>query len=274
MGVSSSSKSITEPDKQMAIDLVKKLITTPNVHFASVLFACGRLFILIGEDHERIDLKDYHLIKLMRDVCGKVQADLFIEDTHVFRKDFRFRTLSKEETVSNINEMQKEGNSLDIQRVAAQQACDTFRVHAVDVRDQGFIKFAYEAEELIKDAKIRSRIYTLYSISLHQNLEYVLSLTRSSIKKGFEESKQVSRQNASTLTHEIMPVVNTHDLSLQALYDAYSKLVDIYLFPRMCRLDNSNVCFFYGGFNHAKRTSACVEQLPDVETLFSFLRPE
>lgn len=263
-----TSSSITEHDKQWAINVVKVLIQTPNIHFAKIIFACQRLFIIIGEEHEAIEIQELKLLQMMKDFCGKeVNIDLFIESGHLFRDELRYRTASVKETEKKVQEYEEMGaDSLQLQRVAAEMSCDTFRVHAVDVRDRGFITYAFPNP---KNGEYQSDFANrCYSITLKQNLDFVMRLTRSSIRKGIEETKQVSTKNALKLKSQIEPLENTWDFD--EIWNGYSKLVDIYLLARMCRKDNSNVCFFYGGQNHAERTVQCIENLPNAKVLYSF----
>jgi hypothetical protein len=163
---------------------------------------------------------------------------------------------------------QQGATSLQLQRVAAEFACDTFRVHAVDVRDQGYMLFALSVSSDMPD-NIRRDVTRCYSITLQQNLQYTLKLARSSIAKEIDASKQISLDNALVLGESITALENTDHG--QDVFDAYTKLVDIYMFPRMCRKDNSNVLFFYGGQIHAERAAACARQLPKSEVLFSYI---
>ena len=222
-----------------------------------------------GESHEELLLEDVKVLKTMRDLCGKVTADIFVESAHLFRSELRFRTASAQEIDGKIEDYVQHGaNSLQLQRVAAELACDTLRVHAIDVRDQGYMVFALQLYSTLPK-QLQRDITRCYSITLQQNLDYTLKLARSSIAKGIDASKQISLDNAVALQKSIRPLENKHNS--QDVFDGYGKLVDIYLFPRMCRKDNSNVLFFYGGQHHAERAAACARQLPGSEVLFNYL---
>ena len=264
--------SVTAEDRAWAVAATEELCKTANVFYARVFVASDRLFVLIGEQHAPMKPQDMPLLRAIRELCGAVRVDIFLESAHLYRSEYRTRTLSNEQVDTKINEYLKQGaDSLQVQRVVAELDCDTFRVHTVDVRDNGFMFFTFNIAPNLQPRAVEM-VTDCYSITLQTNLDYVLKLARSSTRKGLNGSQDISNQNANALADEIRPLESTVDLD--NVWGAYSKLVDIYMFPRMCREDNSKTCFFYGGQNHAQRTAACVAQLPGTELLFSFDRPD
>jgi len=58
------------------------------------------------------------------------------------------------------------------------------------------------------------------------------------------------------------------------VWRAAARLVDMYTFSRMLRRDNTNICIFYGGANHAGALYGAFMDIPGAELIDSYTRED
>ncbi len=295
MGANASSETLSTSRKQKATDnngvaesalglsLAQDVYQeTPNIFYALVVRVDARTYLLLGEYHTAIDIDDFAWLKRLRKLCHTTPVDIFVEDNFWYRRELRERHKTFEEIDQDLQTLQHGNDSLNLHRIVSQVACDTFRVHAVDVRDQGFMGFYFTIVPKIQgvaDEGATGGTYSCngnnqmcqdlvycYSVTLETNLTLVASMAKKNIRKGLRNTQETATVFVNEMDAQIKQAINTK--RLPKVWKAYSKLVDMYMLPRMCRADNNNLCIFYGGANHAKRTGLALQNMPGAKVLF------
>lgn len=264
MGNSSSSTSTVETVKSM-------LESTPNTGYGCIVNIGERTYIFVGEDHINVPSSQLPILSMFEDLCGKVNADIFVEVAYEARELYRYRYKTSAETKAKIEELQEHGaDSLQLQREAAKLNCESFRVHAVDVRDLGFMNFFFRIYNFISDKSpaAANAATECYSLTLQNTLDYVKKIARKSLRKSVAQIKPVVRKSISSISKEVKKLAWSTDID--SVWDAYSKLVDIYLMARMARTDNHSICFYYGGENHARRCADVFKSISGADLKFEY----
>jgi hypothetical protein len=245
----------------------------------SVFTHHDRIFVIVGEQHSKKDSEKNVFVKFIKGLCHNNPADVFIEGSFVFNKEaYRFK--SRPETAftdEDVYKMTKEKgiDTLDQSRRIGLLNCPNLRTHAIDVRDQGWMKYSREVVRPLKKEcfKFYKEITECYSMTLFYSLQFVLKLARSSTRKAVPELVPVIDKHREM----VVPLIEAAEGSrhMKVVQPAYSKLVDIYLLPRMFREDNHKLCVFYGGDNHAQAVMEAMKAFPNLIHLeLEFIFPE
>lgn len=249
---------------------------TSNIQGLYVVKALGRHFIFIGEAHKYEEtLDDISLIRFMREICGTVPIDFFIEEFIDERWGLRYRTVRQSE-ISRImsKEHDDEMDSLNLIRSQSKAACDTHRIHAVDVRDRGFACYLFDVHEDLDDFSERfdQRVTQCFSYTLQNNLDCVVKLANKSKNVALKGAADAVARFTALVAERVRGVKHAWDIMV--LSYAYAMLVDVYTFARMCRADNSNVCIFYGGQYHAQHLrDVALRLLPNATLQSDYTSP-
>lgn len=267
-------------DEQMlALRLAQQIFeNTSNIVYTLVVRVENRTYLMFGEYHTELAIDDFVWMKELRTLCDTTPIDIFVEDNFWYRHQLRVRQKTFDDINRDLRTVKHNNNSLNFHRIVSQVACDTFRVHAVDVRDQGFMEFYFtivpKMEASIDKAggyvcttnKACQNLVYNYSITLQTNLSLVASLARKNIAKGLHNTQETASSFVRANQAQIKKAIRTRDLA--NLWTAYAKLVDLYMLPRMCRADNNDLCIFYGGASHARLTGSGLKAMPGAKVLF------
>lgn len=263
MGSSHSTEDVVNDVREIAE-------TTENVHYASVMLLNGRLYIFIGETHEKMNLEDLPILKKFRQWCDAgVNMDIFVEAAYNLRQEYRHRETN---TDANIEQemkyiVEEKGNSLELQREATKLNCDRFRVHVVDVRTSGIKHYAYFVRPKLS-TEVQNKLNFTFALSLQTLTDLVLKITKSSATLCTPEIRARIQTAIHDYTQQIKDEKKWFDF--HHVWNCYSYLVDIYLINRMCRSDNHPICIFYGGENHAIRCFETLKEVPGVDIKFEY----
>ena len=256
------------PSSSAAIQLLQELekaTSKGSINNVRSFNLGNKTIILVGERHEQVPLGEKPLFVdfLRRLDCTEV-VDVFVEDNHYFREDYRFKRISQEEAdaeAAQSDAPMSRDSLVSVRRQAKVNKCDDkIRTHAVDVRDNGYQQLDTETGRKLNEREVRAYALTL----LYTELEGVVRMVHSSARKseyaaaitGFMRNwaRSIGRACEHILdklgpgaSEEVVNQMN------QVLFQAHSELVDIYTFARMLRRDNSDLLIFYGGSNHADR---------------------
>lgn len=235
-------------EPEYLVDELLPHLETSNIESVTVHELDGKNFIMIGESHGTQELREENK-KTFASFLQRLDAecncniDVFVENNWTNRGESK----NKQHWTTPDAMMEMGGDSLDTTRVAVQE-CDKIRLHNVDVRDEGFLQFAYspysEDDNLIR----------MYGMSLNTNAQLMQTIARKSVRKINEKYKPVVTQQIDDVAQHARSLINTSEFS--PIWNAYSMLNDPYTLARMLRRDNSDLCIFYGGDNHAQRLNS------------------
>lgn len=178
-------------------------------------------------------------------------------------------------TPENLIEQHPEADTLDFVRLSVQN-CANIRVHNVDLRDQGFMQFAHtkhdifgnEDEEIIGEmSDVFIKVLRLYNHTLQLNTQLMKLLVSKSINKIDKKYQAVIRKQVVDCVNNSAHVI--HSNQFLDTWHAFSLLNDSYTFARMLRNDNTKICIFYGGQNHAEWLSEVFLNLDGCKTINS-----
>ena len=219
-----------------------------------------KTIVLIGERHGEVPEGSTPLfVQFLRGLDCTEPVDVFVEASYSEKEEYRFRQLSQEEAAVVARD-----SLFSVRRQAQVSKCgDKLRVHAVDVRDNGYQDLATRTGR-----ELTQREVFAYSITLRATeLEGVMRMVRSSARKSEHATaiRNFSRHWARAIEAACFQIYDVLDDETtpasddvisdmeDVLFQAHSELVDIYAFARMLRSDNSDLLIFYGGANHADR---------------------
>ena len=221
-----------------------------------------KTIVLIGERHGEVPEGSTPLfVQFLKGLDCTEPVDVFVEAEYSQKEEYRFRQLSQEEAADDVDAARD--SMFSVRRQAQVSKCgDKLRVHAVDVRDNGYQTLVTMTDRY---RELTQREVFAYSITLRATeLEGVMRMVRSSARKSehatairnFSKHWAGAIERACSQIYDVLSTPAPDDVIADmedVLWKAHSQLVDIYAFARMLRSDNSDLLIFYGGANHADR---------------------
>jgi hypothetical protein len=226
----------------------------------------SKIYILIGETHAKVEAGTTPpFVEFLQELGCEEPLDIFIEGTYALKELFRFRDKSAEELAQ---QMTPELDTIGRVRLQAEMlpTCgEQLRVHAVDVRDPGYMNLLATPTGNLE--QVKAYTFTL----LYTNLDYVMRLINASRRKSDHPDQiwafatRVARFIFKEC-NDILELENVEEAEPR-LWKAYALLVDIYTFSRMLKRDNSKMLILYAGSNHTNRLIQVFEEFFKLEDL-------
>ena len=210
----------------------------------------SKTIILIGESHLQVaEGTTPPFVQFLRELECEERLDVFIEGSYGLKENFRYRESTPEKveeaTTPDLDSIGRVRLQAEVEKCG-----DKLRVHAIDVRDPGFMLLS--SKDMTPD-EVMAYTYTLRSTQL----DYVMRIIIASSKKSDypDEIKGFSKIVAKSILKDcdfIMDSAAAARTKEDILWKAYAKLVDMYTFSRMLKRDNSDLLILYAGSNHIR----------------------
>lgn len=232
-----------------------------------------RMFICIGEHHSNAVTKS-PFVSFVQHLCDTDhKLDLFIETTHTQKERYKHRL----ETIDELDKELYQTDSMEQSRSVARANCANYRVHPIDIRDEGMKYFVTQMSDNLLNSSISQEaiddMINCFRISLNTTRHYAKVFTESSTRKCISGLQDLIQQHTRTIDDFSWKVYTKQDLQrgdipysppftkqavrrgaleIYKIWEANARLVDMYLLARMLRADNHKICVFYGGSSHAR----------------------
>ena len=244
------------------IETLNGYLKNTNVLSSHVFRIDAQYLVIVGEMHNLPERAMRQQHKTFAQFVDHINAacteaiDLFIEASWTERQRDNAKMFWT--TAEQMMDNDPQSTTLDVVRVSgASQECTKVKRYNVDIRDQGFLLFAYSKE------RENAEMIRNYSITLKTIIELCKLLVAQNKQQCDRHTWPYIDRVLHTMLRQVEPKVGSNNWI--DVWDSYSRVIDPFIFSHMLRTDHSSIRIFYGGQHHATRLISYLKSLPQAK---------